>query len=163
MSLNAIKMLSFDEGVRYRVYKDTAGKLTVGIGFNMDSPNARAIWLKAGVSESFNLVYGGKQSLSVNSVQLLFNACMDSAITDLKSIFPDYDTYPELVQLALINMVFNMGKPVFETFFSTIKLIKARKWDEVAEHILGTLWSKQVGQRSVRVANLFKGVDSLFG
>ena len=35
------------EGLRTKSYKDSLGYVTVGVGFNMDSPNAKKTWAVA--------------------------------------------------------------------------------------------------------------------
>lgn len=148
-------MLTVDEGCRYKAYKDTTGHTTVGIGFNMDSPTARSTWIRANVTESFNSVYSDQCNLSTNSINSLLNTCIDSARTDLESLLPEYSTYPYCVQIALINLMFNLGKSVFSTFTGTIQLIKNKQFAEAAQHLLGTLWAREVPNRAKRVAQLF--------
>lgn len=160
--ISAVKMLTFDEGLKYRAYKDTTGHKTVGVGFNMDSPSAKRLWIKSDIIESFNLVYNTNYPLSTNSIGSLLNTCIDDARFDLESIFEEYDSFPEGVKLALINMMFNMGKTTFIQFHDTINLIEDGKYDEVATHIMDTKWAMQVHKRANRVAALFRGDDSLY-
>lgn len=150
-------MLKLDEGLRYKAYIDTVGKTTVGIGFNMDSPNAKSLWLHADVHESFSAVYNGQTSLSTNSIVSLFNTCIDSCRVDLESLFEDFETYPEYTQLALINLIFNMGKPVFSQFHTTINLIKAKEFNKASDNLEHTAWASQLPVRSARVRKLLTG------
>lgn len=155
--LSVYDMLKLDEGLRYKVYTDTVGKATVGIGFNMDSSSAKGLWLRANIGESFSAVYSGQSSLSTNSIVSLFNTCIDGCRVDLESIFNDFETYPEHAQLALINLMFNMGKSVFTGFHTTINLLKAKDFNGASDHLAGTGWASQLPVRSARVRKLLKG------
>lgn len=156
--LSAYEMLKQDEGLRYKAYKDTKDKVTVGIGFNMDDPHAKGVWIKSDIPESFFSVYSGVGVMSTNSVNKLFNTCLDNCRIDLESIFTDFESYPVYVQLALYNMMFTMGKAVFSTFNGTIELIKSLEYAKAAQHILGTLWARdEAHNRALRVSKLLQG------
>lgn len=160
--INLTRMFTVDEGLKNRVYKDTKGNNTVGIGFNMDNPAARACWIHADIPESFNLVYNGQQALATTSVWNLLNKCIDYAKTDTIAVFPEFNVYPEYVQLALLNLMFNMGKPKFSGFHTFIKLIRAKDFTSAANDLATTLWATQVPKRSMRVCALLRGDDSLY-
>lgn len=160
--INITRMLTVDEGLKNRVYKDTKGKNTVGIGFNMDDSSARAIWLHANVSESFNLVLQNQQALSTPSAWALLNKCVENAKTDLLLLFPAFDSYPNFVQLALLNLMYNMGRPTFSQFTTFISLIKHQNYSGAATDLAKTKWATQVPKRCMRVCALLKGDDSLY-
>lgn len=155
--LSAYDMLKFDEGLRYKAYKDTVGKMTVGIGFNMDNPVAKGTWIHSNIPESFNSVYSGNIPLSTNSIISLFNTCVDWCRVDLESMFSDFEIYPDYVQLALINLMFNMGKSVLSQFNTFINLVKEHDYDGSSNDLASTKWSRELVQRSKRVCLLLKG------
>lgn len=156
--LSPQEMLQQDEGMRYRAYKDTKGNITVGIGFNLDNPGAKAIWLHADIPESFNSIYTQETYLSTNSVVKLLNTCIDSCRLDLEDVLHrDVTDYPDYVQLALINLMFNMGKPTFSQFNTFIKLIKDKNYDDAATDLSNTRWSIELVNRSSRICKLIKG------
>ncbi len=158
MSLSAYDMLKFDEGLRYRAYKDTNGNITVGIGFNMDSSSAKSTWLHSDIPESFNSIYTQATYLSTNSVVKLLNTCIDECRIDLETtLCRDVTTYPDYVQLALINLMFNLGKPVFSTFTTLMSLVKAGNYGGAADDLANTLWAKELLARAHRVCLLLKG------
>ena len=156
--LSAYDMLNLEEGLRYRAYKDTTGHITVGIGFNMDNPTAKAIWLRADIPESFNAVYTQQSVLSTNSVVKLLNTCVDNCRIDLESVLlRDVQDMPTYVQLALINLMFNLGKSVFSQFTTFIDLIKTGNYNDASIDLGTTLWSKELPLRSQRVVALLQG------
>lgn len=152
--LTVYDMLKYDEGIKYKAYKDTKGNITVGIGFNMDNPAAKGVWLKTDINESFTSVYVGTSALSTNSITALLNTCIDSCRQDLETIFPDFLSYSNLVQLALINLMFNMGKSTFSTFLKFIGFIRIQSFAEAAIDLSTTLWAKELPERAKRVVAL---------
>lgn len=65
--------LTLNEGVRKRVYKDTQGYKTIGIGFNMDHAGAKEEWIQAlGHDISFSASYVGDRELNKDNVHKLF-------------------------------------------------------------------------------------------
>lgn len=160
--LNTFDMLKFDEGLCYKAYKDTVGKTTVGIGFNMDDPNAKGIWLHADIPESFIGVHNDLIPLSTNSVVKLLNTCVDNCRMDLESIFSDFNTYPDNIQLALINLIFNLGKTKFLQFNTFIGFIKSNLYSNAALDLNTTTWTKQVPNRAKRVMALLNNDSSQY-
>lgn len=153
-------MLVADEGLTHSAYKDTTGNVTVGVGFNMDSISARGLWIKASIPESFNAVYANKVSLSGDSVNKLLDICVAGCNADLLSLLPNLNSYPNYVQLALLNLMFNMGKPVLAQFNTFLNLIKENNYDGASNDLSNTKWSSELPQRSNRVCSLLKNNDS---
>jgi GH24 family phage-related lysozyme (muramidase) len=158
--ITVVQMLTADEGFRSVAYKDSKGNTTVGIGFNMDDSNAKSAWLQADIPESFNSIKNSTANLSVASINRMFNICVNSCKTDLASIFPNVSSYPDYVQLALVNLMFNMGKRVFLEFNTFIKLIKEQDYDGASNDLATTKWATELTGRAKRVTALLKGDDS---
>lgn len=160
--INVIRMLTVDEGTRTEAYKDTKGKTSVGIGFNMDDPLAVQKWKQAGIHVDFSLVYLGHAILEQTDIWNLLNVCIDGANTDLKKLFSDYDTYPDYVKLALVNLMFNLGAPVFSGFHTFIGLIKRGDYAGAANDLNHTNLPKEEPNRVKRIQALLQGDDSLY-
>lgn len=84
-------LLQAEEGVRTWAYDDKTGKpvpsgespqgkVTVGVGFNMDKPAARSEWAGAfgGNGPSFDEIRAGKKALSTEQVYRLFDHTVNS-------------------------------------------------------------------------------------
>lgn len=126
------KMLQADEGIAYRPYRCTSGKLTIGIGRNLEDKN-----------------------LSENVINLMLEEDVQEAEKGARQIFGEqFDTFSENRQLALINLVFNMGIKTFSTFINTIALMKAEKWVDASVALLDSRYAKQVKGRALRVAEM---------
>lgn len=121
-----------DEGLRLKPYRDTVGKLTIGVGRNLDD---------VGITETEARV------LLANDI-----AAAESA---LRRSFPWFLAAPEGVQRGLTNMAFNMGLPRLLGFQNMLKALAAGDYQKAALEALDSAWAKQVGARAVRISNLF--------
>lgn len=122
--------LNRDEGKRLKPYKDTVGKLTIGVGRNLDD---------VGISD-------------VESDFLLAN---DVAKVDaqLDEKLPWWRNLSVERQTVLLNMAFNMGVDGLLTFKNTLALIQAGDYASAATNMINSKWATQVGGRAVRLAD----------
>ena len=105
-------------------YTDSVGKLTIGIGRNLDD-----------------------NGISKDEALLMLNNDLKIVSNDLHSIFEDFSYLPYDVQLALTDMMFNLGKPRFLGFKKMIQAIKDKDFKEAAKQAKDSKWCKQVGSR----------------
>ena len=133
MFLNLVSMLKRHEGFRGKPYHCTAGKLTVGYGRNLDD---------VGVTE-----VEAEFLLKVDTLR-----ATDSA----GDIFPSILSYTENRQIAIINMIFNLGKTRFKGFLKMIDAINRGDWESAADEAVDSRWYKQVGARAVELVNLLR-------
>ena len=81
-----------------RAYPDIKDKMTVGVGFNMDTPSARDEWKEAfGGAVSFDAVRAGTRILEEEEVWQLFRAGLASRRKELKAHFGDDSVQPHLI------------------------------------------------------------------
>ena len=112
-------------------YIDSVGKLTIGIGRNIDDN---------GISKEEALFMLENDLKNVND--------------ELHSIFDDFSYLPADVQLALTDMMFNLGKPRFLGFKKMIQAIKDKDFKEAARQAKDSKWCEQVGKRCDNNFNL---------
>lgn len=127
-----IDLLLRHEGMRLRPYLCTAGKLTIGVGRNLDD---------IGISES--------------EAFLLLNNDIERCIKDAKA----YEWYVKLNdarKAIIICMIFNIGAPKFFGFKRMIEALANSDYNLAAKEMLSSQWSKQVGKRSVELAAIMK-------
>jgi lysozyme len=87
-----------------------------------------------------------------------------SAQRDLMAVFGHkYGTFTEDREAALMDMMFNMGLPVFLTFKKMIEAIKADDWEEAARQALDSRWAAQVGERAETDAKLLRAESIAHG
>lgn len=130
--LNRVRLqLIHDEGLRLKPYKDTVGKLTIGVGRNLDD---------RGITQ-------------VEAMYLLDND-IRNAISDcvvrFQQTFLDLDPPRQAV---LVNMCVNLGIARLAGFKKTLAAIKAKDYEGAAIEMLSSVWADQVGDRALRLAD----------
>lgn len=127
------KELIIDEGVKLKPYRCTAGKLTIGVGRNLDD---------RGISMS-------------EATQMLTNDI--AALTqDLNRALPWWTTLSENRQRVLANMAFNLGISRLLGFKNALTLMKIAKYEDAAKEMLDSNWARQVGPRAIRLAKIMR-------
>lgn len=121
------------EGIKTSVYKDTRGIKTIGVGFNLEQPNAREIFLRNLPDVSFEDITSGKASLTKAQANTLFQETLNDKVQTTKRLFPNYDSYPSDVKTALVNGVF---RGEFTSSQRTVRYINNDEWDKVADEYL---------------------------
>jgi len=118
-----------DEGLRLKPYRCPAGRLTIGVGRNLDD---------RGITEP--------------EAMLLLGDDVDDCWARLCNALPWLTSAPESVQEALLNMAFNLGVNGLLGFKQTLALIQAGHYAEAAQAMLASKWAGQVGARAQRLA-----------
>lgn len=135
MNLNKLKAdLEQDEGRRARVYRDTAGLLTIGIGHNLSAkPITDAV------------------------IDRMYEDDLDEVIAGLDRALPWWSSQPEPAQRALANLCFNMGIGGLLKFKRTLTALKEGRYADAAEYVAESLWAKQVQpSRVARIQRLMR-------
>lgn len=125
--------LTIDEGKRNKMYLDSEGIPTIGIGHNLrDRP------------------------ISEKAIRAIFEDDMQVAEGDAKRLIPGFDALSDTRKAVLVNMSFNLGYARLSGFKNTLAHINAGRFDEAADEMLQSQWAKQVGQRAVRLADAMR-------
>lgn len=124
-----------DEGVRAKPYHDTVGKLTIGVGRNLDDVGLRD-----------------------DEIELLLRNDVLAVMAALDRNLPWWRAMPEGAQRGLANMCFNLGWPRLSRFRRMLAALEAGDYDRAAAEALDSKWSRQVGPRAQRIAALFNGL-----
>jgi lysozyme len=142
-----IELLTRHEGYRAFTYRDTAARLTIGIGFNLDAPGAAERCAAAGVD--YDAVCFAGHAVTQAQAQALLDegitVAQDGAICTLAG-FMDM---PEAVQLVVIDMIFNLGRQKFLEFHKLIDALEVHDWRRAVDEMRGSLWYAQVGTRAM--------------
>ncbi|MGH9445400.1 MAG: glycoside hydrolase family protein [Terriglobia bacterium] len=136
----------WEGGMQPKVYMDSKGHPTIGIGFNLDRPDAPAAIAALGLD--YNEVRAGTQELTIDQIKQLFVQDVNRAITDLRQKVQNFDGLPDGAQMVLVDMVFNLGAAGFGDFSHMISALLVPDWNTVAAEMTNSLWYKQTGQRS---------------
>lgn len=124
-----VQTLIGDEDLRLKPYRCTAGKLSIGVGRNLDD---------VGITREEAVV------MCVNDI----NRCA----TELDRALPWWRKMTEARQHVLLNMCFNLGIGGLLTFKNTLAAMEAARYTAAAEGMRNSKWAEQVGHRAARLA-----------
>ncbi len=134
MSLDALKTrLIAEEGLRLKPYRDGAGKLTLGVGRNLDD---------VGISREEAL--------------MLLDHDLARTAAEVDRRWPWAVELDAIRREALIDMAFNLGPAKLATFARLLAALQAHRWDEAADAMAASLWARQVGARAARLAAMVR-------
>jgi lysozyme len=136
------------EGLRLKPYRCTAGKLTIGIGRNLDD---------CGISQTEAYV------LLENDIQ----NCERQLLDEIPEIYNPLD---EVRKSVLLNMCISIPQSRFAPlrepcylgingllgFKNTLAFIQAGDWERAANNMLVSKWAKQVGRRAIELSELMR-------
>ena len=133
--------LTRDEGLRLKPYRDSVGKLTIGIGRNLED---------VGISE-------------IEAEYMLMSDIL-GVERELDKYAPWWRRMSDNRQRVLANMAFNMGVGPSEenttgkllTFKHTLAAMKEERYLDAAEAMGHSKWATQVGQRAVRLIQMLR-------
>lgn len=130
MNLDRIKIdLRADEGYARQPYRCPAGKLTIGVGHNIED-----------------------NGLSDEVIEHILEEDVAKAEADAREIFSSYDELDEVRQEVLVNMAFNMGRSRLAKFIQFIEAVKRNDFAEASNQMVDSGWYKQVGRRAQKLA-----------
>ena len=150
-----------EEGFEPRVYRDTVGKKTVGIGFNMDAPGAKEIWAKAGIKESYDDVKAGKQLLTKASAESLYNTTAGIAKSGAAQLVKNFAELGQHQKTALEDMVFQLGKTGAMGFSKFRAAVEDGNFAEAARQLKNSKNYKDTPYRVLRRAYMLEHDVSL--
>lgn len=148
------KLIEDHEGRRSKVYNDTAGHPTIGVGFNLDRADARQKIEALGLD--YDKVRSGDVSLNDSQIDSLRDADVDRAIDSAKDNVDSFDNLSDNRQAALADMAFNLGSEGLSRFQKTIEAIEAGDYEKAAEEMGDSQWAGQVGNRATEDMELMK-------
>ncbi|MBU9660883.1 glycoside hydrolase family protein [Burkholderia multivorans] len=132
---DAVKLkaeLTLDEGRRNRIYVDTVGKVSGGIGRNLTDKGFRD-----------------------NEIDLMYQNDIAETEAWLDCNLPWWRSLDPVRQRVMMNMAFNMQGKLL-TFVNTLAAIKRGDYAAAADGMLNSLWARQVGARATRLANMMR-------
>ncbi|SBV97535.1 Lysozyme [uncultured Alphaproteobacteria bacterium] len=122
-----------DEGERLKPYRDTVGKLTIGVGRNLDDVGITAA-----------------------EADVLLETDIAAAAAGLDRALPWWRGLSEVRRRALLNMAFNLGVPRLLGFSEMCAALARGDFAQAADAALDSLWARQVGARAGRIARMIR-------
>ena len=134
------QQIRMHEGVEHKVYEDTEGIKTVGVGRNLED-----------------------RGLSDDEIDYLLSNDIDICVKELEQTFDWYDDLDDIRKRVLIDMMFNLGMPRLKGFANMLKAIEAGAWKNAAVEMLDSKWAEQVGNRASRLSEMMESGTDYIG
>jgi lysozyme len=128
-----MQQLEQDEGRRRLAYRDTVGKLTVGIGRNITD-----------------------RAFSDDEIDLMLKNDIAMVERQLDRVIPWWRKLDDVRQNVIANMAFNMGVPRLLGFSMTLDLVNSGRFDAAAQEMMRSKWAEQVGDRAKRLSDMMR-------
>ena len=126
------EQLVLHEGLRLKPYRDTVGKLTIGVGRNLDDVGITR-------AEAFFLL--------ANDIE---------AVTGQLEKYGWYKLLDPVRQKVIVDMAFNLGMAGLLKFQKMITAIGCMDYGGAADEMLDSRWARQVGKRAQRLAEMMR-------
>lgn len=121
---NLIEMLIRHEGKKPRMYLDTKGIPTIGVGRNVRDVG-----------------------LSDDEITYLLKNDIATVAAELRAEFPWFTSLSPTRQDALVDMCF-MGVARFKTFHKTVAAFAVSDFESASREMMNSEWAKEVGERA---------------
>lgn len=128
-----IRDLKRHEGYRKRLYKDSVGKLTIGVGHNIED-----------------------NGLDDPAIEIQLKIDINRALEDCEMLFPNFYSISENRQRVLANMAFNLGYDRLKSFKKLAQAVYNEDFNIAADEMLDSKWAGQVGTRAIELAELMR-------
>ena len=125
--------LSLDEGRKTKPYRCTAGKLTIGVGRNLDD-----------------------RGLRDSEIDLMLTNDIAEAAGECRRLVRSFDQLSDVRQEVLVNMMFNLGYTRLAGFRKFLDALSRSDWTEAANQMLDSKWADDVGDRADRLATAMR-------
>lgn len=126
-------LITKHEGRKNRLYQDSLGNWTIGIGYNLSS-----------------------EVISDAVIDLLYEEYMAGLMSQMTRTYRWFAELPDDKKAAITDMRFNLGPARFSEFQTFISLIAASKFKEAAQDLRGTLVYKQLPVRYEELAKILE-------
>ena len=131
-----IEQLKRHEGVETHAYKCSSGKLTIGVGRNIDPE--------------------GGIGLSMDEIEYLLSNDILRCIKELSTEYPWFGDLDEVRQEAIINIFLNLGATRFRLFKRALSAMEEGNYETASTEFLDSLWAKQVGGRALELTDIIR-------
>lgn len=122
------KQLEVDELRSKRIYTDTVGKISGGIGRNLTD-----------------------RGFSDDEIDLMYANDVRMAEADARALVANFDKLNDVRQEVLVNMSFNLGKSRLAGFKKFLAAVAIQDFSRAADEMKDSAWYGQVKDRGVRL------------
>ena len=131
------------EGIIMRVYSDSLGLKTLGIGHLL--------------TDKDNFEEGVTYPMEV--INKLFEEDYNIAFNDAHDLLEDKDIpYDPMVESVLIEMAFQLGLPRLKKFIKFIQGLQEEDYKKAADEMIDSRWAKQTPARAYELSTLIRNI-----
>lgn len=121
------------EGRRLKVYRCSAGYLTIGIGRNLES---------RGITDA--------------EADYLLDNDIDLCVRGLVKAYAWFADLDAVRQRALVDLAFNLGFAGLAKFGNFLAAMARTDYEDAADHLTRSLWYRQVASRGPRIVHMIR-------
>ena len=129
-----IKMLKRHEGTETHAYECSEGKITVGVGRNIDQQ--------------------GGMGLSDDEIDYLLQNDIERVIKELATEYEWFNSLDDVRKDAIVDISFNLGQTRLRLFKRALAAMEAGDYTEASTEFLDSRWAKQVGGRALELTDM---------
>lgn len=122
------KLILKHEELQLKLYVDTKGKITIGVGRNLTD-----------------------NGISPDEAQLMYENDLKRCLSEA-SKFKWFHKLNDARKIVILDMLFNLGLKRFLLFKKMISFLEVSDYSLASREMLDSDWSKQVGQRALTLA-----------
>lgn len=127
------QMIARHEGVKSKMYVDTMGVPTIGVGRNLRDVGLREY-----------------------EIQYLFENDLNEAKLLARAHIGFFDTLSQVRQDVLVDMIFNMGIGEVLCFREMLNALRLEDYQSASFEMLKSHWASQVGDRATELAHMMR-------
>lgn len=129
-----LAMLKRHEGVETHAYECSEGKVTVGVGRNIDQ--------------------AGGMGLSDDEIDYLLQNDVERVVKELAAEYPWFSDLDDVRRDAMVDISFNLGATRLRLFKRALAAMETGNYKEAATEFLDSRWAKQVGSRALELTDM---------
>jgi lysozyme len=114
-----------EESVELFPYKCPVGKLSIGVGRNIE-----------------------ERGISIQEADFLLENDVENVEIQLRESFPWFELLDDPRQEALADLCFNMGIRSLKTFKRMLKAMEEKRWSDAGRELMDSKYAKQVPTRA---------------
>ena len=129
-----LAMLKRHEGVETHAFECSEGKVTVGVGRNIDQ--------------------AGGMGLSDDEIDYLLQNDVERVVKELAAEYPWFSDLDDVRRDAMVDISFNLGATRLRLFKRALAAMETGNYKEAATEFLDSRWAKQVGSRALELTDM---------
>lgn len=145
--MNVYELIEKHEGRRKKPYKCTAGKRTIGVGWNYDANPLPP--------DIANYLRDNKQ-ITDEMIDRLLEISVRQAVADCHALFPDFDNFADNRRMALTDFVFQLGIKRVRGFVKAVAAINTGRWTDAAKEMKDSAWYRQTPNRAEEIIDMIE-------